>query len=59
MTAKEEVYARIDKFHAHLDICSQCRNYPFGLCSTGAQLLREAAAGAERTLEKGDKSNDN
>lgn len=38
-------YCKIDEFHAHLDICSQCRNHPFGLCSTGAKLLKEAAIG--------------
>lgn len=45
---EESVYQRIDRFHAHLDVCSQCRNHPFGLCSVGARLLREAAtAGME------------
>ncbi len=42
---KEDVYKRIDKFHAHLDICSQCRRHPFGLCSIGAKLLKYAATG--------------
>lgn len=42
---KEDVYKRIDRFHAHLDVCSQCRNHPFGLCPTGASLLKEAATG--------------
>ena len=41
------VYQRIDKFHAHLDICSQCRNHPFNLCPTGAKLLKEAAQRSE------------
>ena len=45
MQVDKEVYERIDKFHAHLDICAQCRNHPFGLCATGAKLLKEAAAG--------------
>ncbi len=40
---QQEQYARIDKFHAHLDICSQCEQHPFNLCSTGARLLKEAA----------------
>lgn len=39
------VYERIDMFHGHLDKCSQCRDHPFGLCSTGARLLRYAATG--------------
>lgn len=43
------VYQRIDKFHAHLDICSQCYHHPFALCSTGARLLEEAA-----TIKKGE-----
>jgi hypothetical protein len=29
------------KFHAHLDECKQCREHPFGLCSTGSRLLTE------------------
>ncbi len=43
----QSVYQRIDKFHSHLGICSQCRNHPFGLCPTGARLLKEAATGKE------------
>jgi hypothetical protein len=35
-------------FHNHLDVCEQCRENPFALCATGAQLLREAATGGER-----------
>jgi len=42
---EDAVYQRIDKFHAHLDICSQCRNHCFDLCPIGARLLREAATG--------------
>lgn len=37
------VHQRIAKFHAHLDICSQCEQHPFALCSIGAKLLKEAA----------------
>jgi len=44
MTEKA-VYQRIGKFHAHLDVCSQCENHPFSLCSVGARLLKEAATG--------------
>lgn len=40
-------YQRIDKFHAHLKICSQCERHPFDLCPTGAVLLKEAATGPE------------
>lgn len=28
-----------DRFHAHLDICRQCREHPFNLCREGGQLL--------------------
>jgi len=42
----------IDKFHSHLDVCEQCRNHPFGLCSTGAELLRDAAALVDGTTIK-------
>jgi len=30
-----------DRFHSHLDECSQCRENPFGLCPIGNQLLVE------------------
>lgn len=33
-------------YHDHLDVCVQCREHPFGLCSSGERLLREAALGA-------------
>ncbi len=32
------------EFHVHLDVCEQCANHPFELCSVGAQLLELAAA---------------
>jgi len=41
----DDVYQGIDKFHAHLDICEQCRNHCFDLCPVGATLLQEAATG--------------
>ncbi len=44
---KVDVLERIKKFHAHLDVCSQCRNYCFFLCPTGALLLKEAATGEQ------------
>lgn len=34
-----------DKFHAHLDICKQCREHPFNLCAEGSRVLFEAATG--------------
>ncbi len=43
----QTTHERIDKFHAHLDICSQCEKHPFALCPTGAKLLKEAAVGEE------------
>lgn len=30
-------------FHDHLDACTQCRENPFALCTTGAALLKESA----------------
>lgn len=45
----DDVYARIDKFHAHLDVCEQCERHPFDLCAEGARLLKEAALGPEGT----------
>ncbi len=41
----EDTTRRIAKFHAHLDVCSQCETHPFELCSTGGRLLKEAATG--------------
>lgn len=29
----------VKAFHAHLDVCEQCRNNPFALCPTGLKLL--------------------
>lgn len=36
---------RIKRFHTHLDKCFQCKHHPFGLCLTGAELLKYAATG--------------
>lgn len=30
-------------FHAHLDVCKQCRDNPFGLCKPGESLLLATA----------------
>jgi hypothetical protein len=30
-------------FHAHLDVCVQCREHPFNLCPIGDRLIRAAA----------------
>ena len=32
----------IDEFHAHLDVCRQCRDNPYGLCWAGERLLLRA-----------------
>ena len=40
---RESIYEKIHKFHAHLDVCSQCEHHPFDLCPIGARLLKEAA----------------
>ena len=34
----------IDRFHAHLDVCEQCREHPFELCEIGELLLRRVPA---------------
>ena len=36
---------QVDKFHAHLDVCSQCRNSPFFMCPMGNLLLRLTVKG--------------
>jgi len=40
----------IDKFHNHLDVCKQCRDNPFGLCTVGASLLQQAGSAADASL---------
>lgn len=35
----------VDPFHAHLDVCQQCREHPFDLCTVGDLLLKQVAAG--------------
>lgn len=52
MSASETTYQRIDRFHAHLDVCSWCERHPFDLCSIGAKLLRSAAMGEPIVLNK-------
>lgn len=39
-------------FHAHLDVCAQCRNNPFGLCEAGELALRAAVHGAEAVFSQ-------
>jgi hypothetical protein len=43
----EGISGRIKKFHAHLDVCSQCERHPFDLCPEGARLLKYAATGQQ------------
>lgn len=35
-------------YHAHLDVCPQCREHPFDQCATGALLLRTAVDASDR-----------
>ncbi len=48
----EATTLRIDRFHAHLDVCSQCERHPFDLCPIGVKLLRSAAMGEPIVLNK-------
>ena len=32
-----------DVFHDHLDVCEQCEQHPFSLCTVGDRLLRQVA----------------
>ena len=41
----------IDKFHEHLDNCAQCRDHPFALCKTGAELLSKVAGSRSVILD--------
>jgi hypothetical protein len=51
-----------NSYHDHLDICRQCREHPFNLCTEGAQILKNEVnkplTGVERRL-RGIKFNKN
>lgn len=34
---------KTDELHAHLDVCRQCADHPFNLCSVGAAKLKAAS----------------
>lgn len=38
-SAGQAVLASMNNFHAHLDICKQCRDRPLYLCAVGELLL--------------------
>jgi hypothetical protein len=38
-----------NKFHDHLDVCSQCRNQPLNLCPIGFAFLKEEALKESRS----------
>ena len=52
MNASEVTDRRIDRFHAHLDVCIQCERHPFDWCPIGVKLLRSAAMGEPIVLNK-------
>ena len=33
-----------NKFHDHLDVCKQCREHPFDLCTVGVAAMRSKIA---------------
>jgi hypothetical protein len=37
----------VNRFHAHLDICEQCREHPLNLCEVGAYFLGKAVDAGE------------
>jgi hypothetical protein len=43
----EFVGGLVEKFHAHLDVCKQCREHPFALCPVGERLLTGQAQDRE------------
>jgi hypothetical protein len=49
MTAHE--LSTADGFHAHLDVCGQCRDNPFALCPIGYELLIDAVTSEPVDLE--------
>ena len=44
--------AEHNAFHAHLDVCSRCRDRPFDLCAKGYALLVAAAASIKIRQER-------
>ena len=48
--AQKKAEAEIEKFHAHLDVCKQCRDHPFDLCPVGAPLLMAAGNAAAQSI---------
>ncbi len=40
------------RFHAHLDVCEQCRKHPFALCPEGCRLLEAEASALNRQIAK-------
>ena len=57
MPPGRELDAETQRFHAHLDWCDQCRNYPLLPCWTGAMLLRLAALKAVTSAQQGAEAN--
>jgi hypothetical protein len=49
-TTPAQVEEKTKLFHNHLDVCDQCREHPFNLCSTGDKLLKDAASGLASTI---------
>lgn len=48
----------MDAFHAHLDICQQCRDNPFALCAEGSKLLHQAATKQPDDQPQGEEKTD-
>jgi anti-sigma factor ChrR (cupin superfamily) len=47
-----QVTEPVDALHAHLDMCTQCREQPFNLCATGAKALAESMAKLHEALDE-------
>lgn len=43
---------RANVYHAHLDVCEQCREHPWKLCADGARLLSEAVTDSSRARDE-------
>jgi len=37
---QEKIERVMVEFHRHLDLCTQCREHPFGLCKEGEVFAR-------------------
>lgn len=42
----------VNRFNAHLDTCSQCRNHCFDLCPVGAKILTSPPMSVQNVIQR-------